>query len=260
MRINVLRSIGVLGLAAGALMASALTPAAAATAGPGQGSAFGASANVSLLPGVLNGITVNTGELAPSSSSGRTSNSVADVSLKGLVTASAISSSSVHDTATGDVKSKASIVDATLPVLQTVVGSTPSASVISATCTSTASGITGSSEIVGLKLGALGTVPVNAPANTTLADPLGLVKVIVNEQVTNADGSLTVNALHIKLLGGSALGAVGTGDIVLSSATCGKATTPPSAPAPAPGPGQVSVVPAGAPQTGDGSLATVFEN
>ncbi|TNC23537.1 choice-of-anchor P family protein [Amycolatopsis alkalitolerans] len=271
MRVTVLRSSGVLGLAAGVLLAGALTPAAAATA-PGTGSAYGASASVSLLPGVLGngGITVDTGKLAASRTTGPTSASVADVPLEGLVTAKAISSSAEHSTQTGQVSSNAEIVGATLPVLAGLAGSTPTASVINAKCTSTADGVTGGAEIAGLDLGRIGQVPVAAPPNTELGVP-GVVQVIINEQVKGSDGSLTVNALHIKLLGGQATGALGSGDIVLASATCGKATAPaggttttppagPATPGPAGGAGQVSVIPAGAPQTGDGSLATVIEN
>ncbi|WP_236792499.1 choice-of-anchor P family protein [Amycolatopsis sp. GM8] len=272
MRVTVLRSSGVLGLAAGALLAGALTPATAATA-PGEGSAYGASAQVSLLPGVLGqgGLTVDTGTLAASSTAGPASASVADVPLRGLVTARAITSAAEHATSTGQVEANASIVDATLPVLAGLTGGTPSASVIAAKCASTASGVTGSSQVVGLDLGQLGTVPVAAAPNTALGLP-GIVQVIVNEQIHHDDGSLTVNALHIKLLGGQLTGALGSGDIVLASATCGKATTPPDAPgtpdapstpaspnATAAGLGQVSIVPAGAPQTGDGSLATLIE-
>ncbi|MTD56426.1 choice-of-anchor P family protein [Amycolatopsis pithecellobii] len=269
MRLTVLRSCGVLGLAAGTLLAGALTPATAAT-GPGEGSAYGASASVSLLPGVLGqaGPTVDTGRLAPSSTAGPAGASVVDAPLRGLVTARAITSSAQHDPKTGQVNAKASIVDATLPVLAGLTGGTPSADVISATCTSTADGVTGSAQVAGLDLGRLGKVPVAAPPDTTLSVP-EIAQVIVNEQVRHNDGSLTVNALHLKLLGGQLTGALGTGDIVLSSVTCGAATavtTPsptPTTAAPAGGSngtGQVRVVPAGAPQTGDGSLAALSGN
>jgi hypothetical protein len=250
-----------------ALLATA-APSAVAAASP-AGSAYGASASVSLLAGVLGakGISVDTGEIAPSSTAGPTSASVVDVPLKGLVTAKAITSSAKQD-GSGPVQAKAAIVDAALPVLAPLAGSTPKASVISSECNSTAEGITASSDIANLDLGRIGKLPVGTAPNQKIGVP-GVVQVIVNEQIKHADGSLTVNALHVKLLGGQATGALGNGDIVLASSTCGKVApavgTTPTAPAkppaqgPGQGPGQVTVVPAGAPQTGDGTLAVVTE-
>ena len=52
-----------------------------------------------------------------------------------------------------------------------------------------------------------------------------IAEVIFNEQIKNNDGSLTVNAIHVKLLQG-VLGSIGTGDIIISSATCGPAGLP----------------------------------
>jgi len=250
-----------------ALLAAAVAPSAVA-AGSVAGSAYGASASVSLLPGVLGdkGLTVDTGKVAPSSTDGPTSAQVVDVPLKGLVTAKAISSSAKQDGDSGPVTSKAAIVDATLPVLAVLAGSTPKASVISSECTSTPDGITASSVLAGLDLGKIGKIPVATKPNQKLGID-GVLQVIVNEQIKHSDGSLTVNALHVKLLGGGLTDAVGNGDIVLASSTCAKvaatpvtppATTSPSKPAPpAPGGGQVTVVPVGAPETGDGSLAAV---
>ncbi|MEC3976189.1 choice-of-anchor P family protein [Amycolatopsis sp. H20-H5] len=266
MRVDVLRTGGVVSLAATAMLVASVASASADTAAPGEGSAYGASAAVSLLPGILDnkGLTVDTGRLAPSTTGGPTTASIVDVPLKGLVTAKVITSSAKHNSETGTVTSTASIVDATLPVLAGLAGSTPKAKVISSKCASTGSDVSGVSEIVGLDLGRIGTLPVATSPNQEIGIP-GVLQVIVNEQVRHDDGSLTVNALHIKLLGGKLTDALGSGDIVLASATCGKATgngSPPPAttnPAPTTGPGQVKVVPAGAPQTGDGSLAITAE-
>ncbi|GAA1032701.1 MULTISPECIES: choice-of-anchor P family protein [Amycolatopsis] len=254
-----------------ALLAAAVAPPALAAGSP-AGSAYGASASVSLLPGVLGdkGITVDTGKIAPSSTEGPESAQVVNVPLKGLVTAKVISSSAKQDGSSGPVDSKASIVDAALPVLAPLAGSTPTARVISSECKSTPDGITASSELAGLDLGKIGKLPVSTKPNQKLGID-GVLQVIVNEQIKHSDGSLTVNALHIKLLGGDVTGALGKGDIVLASATCAKVagnpTTPPSSTQPsepgkpgtppAEGPGQVTVVPVGAPETGDGTLASV---
>jgi hypothetical protein len=257
MRTTMLRAGSLAGLAA-AVLATATTGVAAADDSV-TGSAFGASAEVSLLPGVLKdlaggkGTTVGSGRLAQSASTGPASASTADAPLKGLVTAKAISSSVVPDT--GSVASKASIVEATLPVLAAVAGRVPSARLISARCASADGHVTGSSDLAGVNLGRLGTLPAAPSPNRHLGIP-GVADIVVNEQLQRYDGGLDVTALHIKLLGGHATGALGSGDLKLASVTCGPAAErAPQAPPRSVPPGQVTVIPAGAPQTGDGSLA-----
>ncbi|TDP91835.1 choice-of-anchor P family protein [Labedaea rhizosphaerae] len=255
-------------------------PPASAQAAPGTGHAYGAYAAVTLLPGVLtrDGLNLDTGVLAPSSTSGPASASVVDVPLRGVVTAQAITSSTSRTATT--VTARAAIVDLRLPVLAAALGGTPSVQVLRAKCTGTGMGTAGSSEIAGVNLGRLGTVPVTGAPNQTIDVPQ-VARIVLNEQVKDIDGSITVTALHVTLLGGSVTGKLGSGDIRLASATCGMGpgtttppTTPPTVPStptvPTPPPHQptvtpnapadqgghqVRVVPAGAPQTGDGSLA-----
>ncbi|MFC5291197.1 choice-of-anchor P family protein [Actinokineospora guangxiensis] len=248
-------SVGVVG---------AVAPAAAE---PGAGSAFGASAKVSLLPGVLGdkGLTVDTGRLAPSSTAGPTEASLVDVPLAGLVRAKAVTSSATA--AGGGVHSTASIVDVRLPVLAGLAGRTPTVRVISSKCTSGRNGVQGSATITDINLGSLGSLPLDGTPNQRLSVP-GVLELIVNEQVKAADGTLTVTALRLKLLGGNSAG-LGSGDIALASSTCGKAltTAPPTTTSPGtaptttvqprpkpPGGRQVVEVPVGAPQTGGAGL------
>jgi hypothetical protein len=259
MRSTMLRAGSLAGLAAAVLATATTGVAAADGTGTGTGSAYGASAEVSLLPGVLKdiaggkGITVESGRLAQSGGTGPASASAADAPLKGLVTAKAISSSTVPGT--GSVASKASIAEATLPVLAAVAGRVPSLRLVSARCAAADGHVTGSSDLAGVNLGRLGTLPAATSPNRHLGVP-GVADIIVNEQLQRYDGGLDVTALHIKLLGGTATGAVGSGDIRLASVTCGPAAErAPQAPPRAVPPGQVTVIPAGAPQTGDGSLA-----
>lgn len=255
MRIDVLRQCAVVGAVATAGLLAAVTPAGAVPAG--DASAYGAQVDVSLLAGVLgtNGLDVDSGRLAASDSSGPTSASEVDAGLRGLVSAQAVTSASAHDPNSGEVTAQAKLVHVTLPVLAAVAGATPTASVITSECHATSAGSTAGSDLADLNLGRIGDVSAATP-NLTVGIP-GVLRVVANEQVRHADGSLTVNALHITLLGGGVTGAVGRGDIVLASSTCGPATTVTPA-TPAPTKPEVSVVPAGAPETGDGSLATVI--
>ncbi|MFJ7213294.1 choice-of-anchor P family protein [Amycolatopsis sp. NPDC098790] len=251
MRTTLLRAGSLAGVTVAVLAGSAGVATADDTV---TGSAYGASAGVSLLPGVLTnskGITVDTGRLAESSTDGPAEASIADVPLKGLVTAKAISSSVVGGA--DDVAAKASVAEATLPLLAAAAGRVPSIRLVSARCGSADGHVTGSSDLAGVNLGRLGTLPAATAPNQKLGIP-GVAEVTVNEQLQRYDGALEVTALHIKLLGGKTTGALGSGDVKLASVTCGPSKE--RAPeAPPRGPGQVVVVPAGAPQTGDGSLA-----
>lgn len=70
---------------------------------------------------------------------------------------------------------------------------------ISSSCRSDASGITGGSIIKGGSITVLGksiAIPLNPAPNTSIGIP-GLLEVILNEQVKNPDGSLTVTAIDI---------------------------------------------------------------
>lgn len=266
MRTKLLRRGALAGMAAATVFATAFVVAVPANATEaGAGSAYGADADVHLLPSVLGpgGLTVSTGKLAASSTSGPASATAVDATLRGLVTAKVITSSAHHGVDDGSVTANAALVDAALPVLAPLAGSTPRASVISSQCHATGDGITGSSNLADLDLGRIGHISAATP-DLTIGVP-GVLKIVANEQIHHADGSLTVNALHITLLGAGPLNALGSGDIVLASSTCGPATTvstPPSSPAPSPAPTpttpEVHVVPAGAPETGDGSLATLI--
>lgn len=66
-------------------------------------------------------------------------------------------------------------------------------------------------------------VPVNPAPNYTRSGTIDHVgdsyEIVFNEQITNPDGSLTVNAAHMRLLGPTAVG-----DMVIGSVTCGLTT------------------------------------
>ena len=213
------------GGAIAAVVASiALAGAVPASAAPGDGSAYGVNVNVTL----LGQPAVKLGPLAASNTNGPTTNTTVSANVPGVLTTGVITTSAVRDDNSGSVTSKASVANVALPLLQAAVGNV-GATTIEADCTATQAGVTGNSTLAGLNLGTLGTVAANPAANTQLAvnvGPLHIATLILNEQIKNPDGSLTVNALHLKLLGGTGLGALGSGDLILSSATCGPAAPP----------------------------------
>lgn len=221
MRFRIARRGGVLALAA---VAALLAGAAPASAAPGDGSAYGVHVNVTLLgtPAVV------AGPLAAASTAGPTTSTLASVNLPGIVTAKVITTSAKLDESTGAVTADAATAKVGLPLLAAL--GTVRADLVEAKCKATQSGTSGSTTLVGAELGSLGTAAVTPAANTKLAVALPVVgnvaTLILNEQIDNPDGSLTVNAIHLHLLGTDALGTLGSGDVIISSATCGPAALP----------------------------------
>jgi hypothetical protein len=127
---------------------------------------------------------------------------------------------------TGDMSTGASSASATVENLSVNLGglATVSLTAINSTCTATAppAAATGSGTIASGKvtLAGLGLLPItlkaNAAPNTTVAVP-GIASIVLNEQSTDANGVLTVNAVHIKLLGGAAA------NVIIGHAQCGGA-------------------------------------
>lgn len=196
-----------------AVVGALFAGAAPAWADTGDASASGVHVDVHL----LGAEAVKAGPFAAASTSGQPTSSFAAVSLPGLLTTGVINAAAHRDDDSGQVDSSASIVKAGVPLLG--IG----ADVVEAHCTATQQGEQGTSRLAGLRLGGLGQVAADPAPNTTVL--AAVAKIVFNEQVHNADGSLTVNAVHITLLGG-ALHALGSGDVVLASATCGPAGLP----------------------------------
>ncbi|MFD1152078.1 choice-of-anchor P family protein [Saccharothrix hoggarensis] len=197
--------------------------AAPASAAPGDASAYGAKLDLSL----LGSDAVSAGPFAAADANGPTTSTFAGVDLPEVLRTGVLATSASRDEKTGAVQSRASAADVRLDLLRSFTGGV-SAEVVEAECSATQKGLVGTSKLVGLNLGRLGTVDADPAPNTTVdVELLGvdIARLVLNEQVRNADGSLTVNALHLTLIGG-ALGSVGAGDLVVSSATCGPAGLP----------------------------------
>ncbi|SFQ25342.1 hypothetical protein SAMN05421810_105363 [Amycolatopsis arida] len=213
------------GIMAALAAATVLVSAAPAYAEPGDGSAYGAKVDVQL----LGQDAVQAGPFAAASTEGPTQNSFAGVNLPGVLKTGVINTEAVRDDESGAVTAKASTTDVEITLLKAALKEA-GVKLVEAVCTATQEGVKGSTQLVGANLGKLGDVSSTPAANTELAVKLpgvgNIATVILNEQIKNKDGSLTVNAVHVKLLGDGLVGAIGSGDVVVSSATCGPAAPP----------------------------------
>lgn len=213
-----MRRSAAVGLAAGALVVGVAAPAHA-----DEASSFGVNVNVTL----LGSPAVSVGPLAQSAV-GSSPNSLASISVPGVLSTGVVNTTATGDPATGGFASSASVTNPSVSLLG-AIGLT--AGVVEATCTATQAGNTGAVDLTGLAANVLGipvVIPVTPAANTTISLNLAgipIATLTLNEQIVNPDGGLTVNAIHLELLGG-VLGSIGTGDIVISSATCGPAELP----------------------------------
>ncbi|MCE6993384.1 choice-of-anchor P family protein [Saccharothrix sp. S26] len=220
MRVRMTRRAAVAGLVA---VAALVVSAAPASAAPGDASAHGAKLALSL----LGRDAVSAGPFAAAAADGPTTSTFASVDRPGVLRTGVLDASASRDDKTGGVSSWASTADVRLDLLATVTGGL-SAQLAEAECAATQKGVMGKAKLAGLDLGRLGDVDAEPAPNTAIdVDLLGvdIARVVFNEQVRNADGSLTVNAVHVTLIGG-VLGSLGSGDLVISSATCGPAGLP----------------------------------
>jgi hypothetical protein len=194
--------------------ATALPALAQATTSP---EAFGGEVNVRV------GATVTSVGPLPVATLANPNASAASLTAANIVTTGALTAAVTQDPATGVQTATATADD--LAVLLT--GVALDATSVQATCNAApGAAIAGSATLTNATLNGT-AVTASPPPNTalTIGNALdNVVKITLNEQVTNADGSLTVNAIHIHLLAGA--GSLGIGDIHISSATCGPATLP----------------------------------
>lgn len=207
MRMRIVRRGGAVGAVIAASLVLGVPPASAT---PGDGEAYAVEVAVTL-PGAPAG---KAGPLAPSNSGGPRVVSVAGVDAAGIVTAGPVTSESTLNEDTGGVHARAGLADVGigLPALKGAIGA------VNATCDATPAGTTGSASIANAELPGV-SVPVNPAPNTTIALPS--VTLVVNEQIRNPDGSLTVNGVHLE-----PDAPAGRGDIILAHARCGPAAPP----------------------------------
>jgi hypothetical protein len=213
MQKHLVRRGGVVGLMAAAALLAGVLPASAA---PGDGSAYVASVNLTLLGSPAAVVA----PLAPTNTDGPTDAQLVSISVPSVVSAGLVSSQSIRDDETGAVHAEANLADVNLALANLgTIGA------INVDCDATQAGNVGTTSLVNVNLAGV-VVPVNPAPNTVIAVPPGpipppLLSITFNEQIPNPDGSLTVNGVHIVL---NAL--LGTGDVILGHTQCGPAAPP----------------------------------
>jgi hypothetical protein len=235
-----------------AVTAGLLTRPAQAQVTGVTGSAYGYSLSASLFGGTVNNVgpvPVVTlpagGSASPVTASAPTGSAAIDPAT--FFSSGPINVSTQGTTAGGTVTSSATINN-----LNTSQNEVLTATSIAATCTASTSGVTGSATVTGGTLQtdngdndpanqipdhpAVNTpVPANPAPNTTIEGHLHVgnatdsFRYVFNEQIRNADGSLTVNAAHQYLLGN-----IARGELIIGHVVCGvtgtAATTTTTAP------------------------------
>jgi hypothetical protein len=218
-----------------------------------RGSAFGYQLlNVSLFNGSPNNVgpvpsvaLPAGGAAAPLTASAPTGN--AAVSPATFFSSGQIDVSTQGTPASGSVTSSVRIAN-----LNTSQSEVLSASALSSTCTASSSGVTGSTTITGGTLqtdsgddnpgnnvpdhpASTVTLAANPAPNTSfnghihLGDTTDSFTYVLNEQIRNSDGSLTVNAAHQHFLGD-----IARGDLIIGQSVCGvSGSEAPSTSAPA---------------------------
>ena len=217
-----------------------------------QGSAFGYRLSVSLFGGPANVQGPAPTVSLPSGGSATAITATAPTGLAEVPPATFFSSGQLELSTQGTPAGGSVTSSARITNLNTSQSEVLTASAISSTCTASASGVSGSTTITG---GVLQTdngdtnaandipdhpavtqaLPANPAPNTTIEGHLHLgnstdrFRMVFNEQIRNADGSITVNAVHQTLIGPTAVG-----DLIIGQVVCGvtgtAATTTTTAP------------------------------
>jgi uncharacterized repeat protein (TIGR01451 family) len=153
------------------------------------------------------------------STGGDVSASVNSLGLLPLGTASITSGDSTHGTLRPVLQAH-SVADVENAVL---LGGAIRADAISSSASANASGLTGATTIVNLRIGGLAVSVLAHPApNTVLIDVSRTLKLVFNEQVVGSGHVITVNAIHLYVLGaGNPLGLPVGSSLIISGSTAG---------------------------------------
>ena len=251
-RVRIVRVATLLALGTG--LFAAVAPPSSADVTSVTGSAFGASGSVSLFGGPPNVFPAQPVVTLPATG-GNESNSAPSATFQAgpavLLESGPLTVNTQGTTGpSGSVTSTATVAgvaDGPGPFLYEEVEST---------CTASESGVSGSTTITGGVVEtatdptsgnatATENVPANPPANLELSGTLNHIgdsfRIVFNEQIPNADGSLTVNGAHMFLLGPTAVG-----ELIFAQSVCGVTATATTTTVPT---GATTTVPTGATTT-----------
>jgi hypothetical protein len=194
-------------------VALAASPAQALDPGA-NASAFGVKANV--LNGTLVVPPTPTSTFPPGAN-----NSLLNVNLGALGAVGAVNATTTGDSAAGTSSASGSVANVALLGVSATQLPAITADAVDATCSAAAPAApTGQTTLTNLRLGNGAIVDLHPAANTKLLNLTGLAVITLNEQITNGDGSLTVNAVHVQA-GPIVNGTATIADVILGSATCG---------------------------------------
>jgi len=212
------------GVSCAAVLGAICASPAVADGGP-TGSAFAVSANVTLLGSVPVGVST-----AEATYPAGSSQSV--VHLDALDKGEVVSAHALN--ASAQLRGNGLVAKGSIADVRALNGALQ-VKLLEAVCTADSSGVRGDSNIVDLRFGGKvvkvsGDHPVNLDALGNEV-PGGIVSIRANEQVRGG-GSLTVNALHVRV--GGALGGIASADIILGQAKCAGGTTTTVRPTPTP--------------------------
>ena len=205
---------GIAGVLATMVLAATTTMPASAEVTAVDGGAFGVQVGVTLV-GVDTTLVATPTVSLPPTGGGPLTNSLASVSLPGVLSAGVLNTS----TQGGNLNSHAGFATSTASVANVnVLANLVSADVVSSTCTSNGDGSTGSTTLTGAHVAGIGNLVVSPTPNTTIS-LAGVADITLNEQTrTDTVGSIstiTVTAIHVHLNG-----VLAGGDVYIARSRC----------------------------------------
>lgn len=164
------------------------------------------------------GTLVSVNPLILPSTGGDVSATINTLVLAPLGTASGTGSDETHGTLSPLQAHSAAIIQGAI-----LLGGAVRADVISSTASASSGGLTGSTTITNLKIGGLAVnILANPLPNTVIIDVTRTLKLVVNEQFVGSGHVITVNALHLYVLGaGNPLGLPVGSSLVISGSVAG---------------------------------------
>ncbi|HLJ86694.1 MAG TPA: choice-of-anchor P family protein [Candidatus Angelobacter sp.] len=168
------------------------------------------------------GVVTTIGDTGPLPPAGGTlSDSLATISVPGLLTAGTAFSSAIGAANQSQSTSSIAALDLSVTTLLHIITAGAIQTTATALCTNGTPSVSGNTSIAALTLLGAPVIVTGAP-NQTITLPLGLGSLVINEQISTAN-SITVNALHLTI--------TAIADIIISHSeadiNCGGTPPPP---------------------------------